>query len=113
MKGKKAVSIRIALSALIIQERLGTDNHETLQQVLEKPAIFPGLADVSASQSVPRLADDAFPQTAGTGNPRSERIDCAGRSAEAGGSPFGRSVYYRRFMSRRTKVWTILSLRFT
>ena len=32
LKGQKAVSIRVALGALIIQERLGTDDRETLRQ---------------------------------------------------------------------------------
>ncbi len=36
-KGQKAVPVRVALGALIIQERLGTDDRETLQQILENP----------------------------------------------------------------------------
>jgi IS5 family transposase len=47
LKGQKAVSIRIALGALIIQERLGTDDRETLQQILENPYLqyFLGLPE--------------------------------------------------------------------
>jgi hypothetical protein len=47
MKGQKAVSIRVALGALIIQERLGTDDRETLQQILENPYLqyFLGLPE--------------------------------------------------------------------
>ncbi len=37
LKGQKAVPVRVALGALIIQERLGTDDRETLQQILENP----------------------------------------------------------------------------
>jgi IS5 family transposase len=47
LKGQKAVSIRVALGALIIQERLGTDDRETLQQILENPYLqyFLGLPE--------------------------------------------------------------------
>ncbi|MHB0864951.1 IS5 family transposase [Paenibacillus sp. SEL3] len=47
LKGQKAVSIRIALGALIIQERLGTDDRETLRQILENPYLqyFLGLPE--------------------------------------------------------------------
>jgi len=47
LKGQKAVSIRVALGALIIQERLGTDDRETLRQVLENPYLqyFLGLPE--------------------------------------------------------------------
>ncbi|MGG1597811.1 IS5 family transposase [Paenibacillus naphthalenovorans] len=47
LKGQKAVSIRVALGALIIQERLGTDDRETLRQILENPYLqyFLGLPE--------------------------------------------------------------------
>lgn len=47
LKGQKAVSIRIALGALIILERLGTDDRETLRQILENPYLqyFLGLPE--------------------------------------------------------------------
>lgn len=37
LKGQKPVPLRTALGALIIQERLGLDDRETLQQILENP----------------------------------------------------------------------------
>ncbi|WP_082655560.1 transposase [Paenibacillus sp. 32O-W] len=39
--------IRVALGALIIQERLGTDDRETLRQILENPYLqyFLGLTE--------------------------------------------------------------------
>jgi IS5 family transposase len=45
-KGQKAVSIRMALGALIIQERCGFSDRETLQQILENPYLqyFIGLS---------------------------------------------------------------------
>jgi len=47
LKGQKAVSIRVALGALIIQERLGTDDRETLRQIMENPYLqyFLGLPE--------------------------------------------------------------------
>jgi hypothetical protein len=47
LKGQKAVSIRVALGALITQERLGTDDRETLRQILENPYLqyFLGLPE--------------------------------------------------------------------
>lgn len=36
-KGQKAVSVRVALGALIIKERLGTSDRETVQQIAENP----------------------------------------------------------------------------
>ncbi|MCF6094013.1 IS5 family transposase [Microaerobacter geothermalis] len=37
IKGRQAVSVRVALGALIIQERLGTTDRETVQQITENP----------------------------------------------------------------------------
>src|SRR5690606_29312312 len=36
-RGQKAYSVRVALGALIIQERLGLSNRETVQQITENP----------------------------------------------------------------------------
>ena len=45
-RGKKAVSIRTALGALIIQERLGLSDRETVDQIVENPYLkyFIGLS---------------------------------------------------------------------
>ncbi|RJG23363.1 hypothetical protein [Paenibacillus thiaminolyticus] len=44
LKAQKALTIRVALGALIIQERLGTDDGETLRQILENPIFASGWA---------------------------------------------------------------------
>ncbi len=36
-KGQKAVSVRVALGSLIIQQRLGLSDRETVQQITENP----------------------------------------------------------------------------
>ncbi|HHY68166.1 MAG TPA: transposase [Alicyclobacillus sp.] len=36
-KGQKAYSVRVALGSLIIQERLGLSDRETVQQITENP----------------------------------------------------------------------------
>ncbi|WP_440960853.1 hypothetical protein ACN6KS_26965 [Paenibacillus nitricinens] len=38
LKGQKALPVLVALGALIIQERLGTDDRKTLQQMLKDPS---------------------------------------------------------------------------
>lgn len=37
IKGRQAVSVRVALGSLIIQQRLGTSDRETVQQITENP----------------------------------------------------------------------------
>jgi len=37
INGRQAVSVRVALGALIIKERLGTSDRETVQQITENP----------------------------------------------------------------------------
>ena len=52
--GSPALSVRIAIGALIIKERLGTSDEETVEQIRENPYLqyFLGFKDVITSYSI-------------------------------------------------------------
>lgn len=64
-KGQQAVSVRVALGALIIQQRLGLSDRETVRQITENPYLqyLIGLPRFQRGRTISPFAHDALSET--------------------------------------------------